>query len=188
MEHTTIRMSTGDMNLMTAYGDMRDWLAGYRSTLVMWHVYESCMYLALTTRPHVTQRARERCRALGFDEVREELSETDELRMSLGVETTAQALHEQSYDAAESLSREFEQVKYHLTDEDHNKIYAVINPIIVEMERLESDPDPAERPDFTCAVCKTPNYYPHEGQFFVEKYEPGTLCQTCMLRDAGAIS
>ena len=43
-------------------------------------------------------------------------------------------------------------------------------------------------PDFTCAVCKTPNYYPHEGQFFVEKYEPGILCQTCMLRDAGAIS
>ena len=43
-------------------------------------------------------------------------------------------------------------------------------------------------PDFTCAVCKTPNYSPHEGQFFVEKYEPGTLCQTCMLRDAGAIS
>jgi len=167
---------------------MNTWLRDYRSSLTGVDRSDGYNYFIMDTHSHVTERAIERARFYGFEEVKPPLSETDEMRASLGVETTAQALHEQSYDAAESLSREFEQVKYHLTDEDHNKIYDVINPIIVEMERLESDPDPAERPDFTCAVCKTPNYYPHEGQFFVEKYEPGTLCQTCMLRDAGAIS
>ena len=185
---TILRRHKSDRGTQASFEAMKKWLSDYRrSNLKPSGRDEEWNYLTLQTLPHVTEKAIERARFYGFERFIEPLSEQDEQRMSLGVETTAQALHEQRYDWLRDLGEEFEKVLHRLTDADAAAIHEIIDPIIAEMDALESDDDPKQIPDFVCSHCKEGFYYPHEGEF-LGKNEPDVLCQTCYLRELGVLT
>ena len=179
---TILRRHKSDRGIQASYEAMRSWLQDYRSTITPNGRDEEFNYLAMMTQPHVTEEAILRARFYGFEVVRPTLSEQDEQRMSLGVETTEQALAEQEYDAKMWLESEFTAVLDYLTREQYDAICAVIDPIRAEMAALEIEEDPKQIPDFTCSHCETGYYWPHEGSF-LGKNEPEILCQTCYLQE-----
>ena len=179
---TILRRHKSDRGIQASYEAIRSWLRDYRSTITPNGRDEEFNYLEMMTQPHVTPKAIERAKFYGFEVVRPTLSEQDEQRMSLGVETTEQALAEQEYDAKMWLESEFTAVLDYLTREQYDAICAVIDPIRAEMAALEIEEDPKQIPDFTCSQCGTGYYWPHEGSF-LGKNEPEILCQTCYLQE-----
>ena len=179
---TILRLHSSERTSQASFEVMRSWLRDYRSTIAPKGHEDGFNYFEMMTQPHVTEEAILRARFYGYEVVRPTLSEQDEQRMSLGVETTEQALAEQEYDSIEDLARDFDRVKYYLSDEAYVQIRDILSVITDEIDRLESEDDPKQIPDFTCSHCETGYYWPHEGSF-LGKTEPEILCQTCYLQE-----